>query len=201
MRTHAHSSSSLLPDASAGANPSGAKVLRSLFPYLWEYRGRLILALSFLVLAKLANVSVPLVLKQIVDGLDPTKGALMLPMFLLIGYGLLRFSTTLFTELRDTVFAKVTQRAIRRIALEVFQHLHALSLRFHLERQTGGVARDIERGTRAIETLLRFAIFSIFPTLLEMVLVGAILVSKYDLHVRRMPIQIRNPLAPVSRYT
>ena len=181
MRTHAHSSSSLLPDASAGANPSGAKVLRSLFPYLWEYRGRLILALSFLVLAKLANVSVPLVLKQIVDGLDPTKGALMLPMFLLIGYGLLRFSTTLFTELRDTVFAKVTQRAIRRIALEVFQHLHALSLRFHLERQTGGVARDIERGTRAIETLLRFAIFSIFPTLLEMVLVGAILVSKYDI--------------------
>ncbi len=181
MRNHAHSSSSLLPDATAGASPGGAKVLQSLFPYLWEYRGRLILALSFLVLAKLANVSVPLLLKQLIDGLDPTKGALVLPVFLLIGYGLLRFSTTLFTELRDTVFAKVTQRAIRRIALEVFQHLHALSLRFHLERQTGGVARDIERGTRAIETLLRFAIFSIFPTMLEMILVGAILVSKYDI--------------------
>jgi ABC-type multidrug transport system fused ATPase/permease subunit len=135
-----------------------------LLPYLREYCGRLVLAFSFLIFAKLANVSVPLVLKQIVDGLNQPKTLLIVPTFLLIGYGLLRFSMTLFTDLRDVVFARVTQRAIRRVALEVFQHLHALSLRFHLERQTGGVSRDIERGTRGIESLMRFLIFSIFPT-------------------------------------
>jgi len=140
-----------------------------------------LLALLCLVIAKLANVGVPLILKQIVDTLDQTKAMLIVPVFLLIGYGLLRFSTTLFTELRDTVFAKVAQRAIRRVALEVFQHLHALSLRFHLDRQTGGMTRDIERGSRGIETLLRFAIFSILPTLLEMTLVGIIMVTKYDI--------------------
>jgi len=156
------------------------KALRML-PYLWEYRGRLVLALSFLIIAKLANVSVPLILKQIVDGLNQPNALLMVPAFLLIGYGLLRFSTTLFTDLRDVVFARVTQRAIRRLALEVFQHLHALSLRFHLERQTGGVARDIERGTRGIETLMRFLIFSILPSLLEMTLVGLILVTQYEI--------------------
>ena len=156
-------------------------MLRSLFPYLWDYRGRVALALLCLVIAKLANVGVPLLLKQIVDTLDQSKAMLMVPVFLLIGYGLLRFSTTLFTELRDTVFAKVAQQAIRRVALEVFQHLHALSLRFHLERQTGGMTRDIERGSRGIETLLRFAIFSILPTLLEMTLVGIIMVTKYDI--------------------
>ena len=150
-------------------------------PYLWEYRGRLVLALSFLIIAKLANVSVPLILKQIVDGLNQPNALLMVPAFLLIGYGLLRFSTTLFTDLRDVVFARVTQRAIRRLALEVFQHLHALSLRFHLERQTGGVARDIERGARGIETLMRFLIFSILPSLLEMTLVGLILVTQYEI--------------------
>ncbi len=141
----------------------------------------MLLALLCLVIAKLANVGVPLILKQIVDTLDQTKAMLIVPVFLLIGYGLLRFSTTLFTELRDTVFAKVAQRAIRRVALEVFQHLHALSLRFHLDRQTGGMTRDIERGSRGIETLLRFAIFSILPTLLEMTLVGIIMVTKYDI--------------------
>ena len=150
-------------------------------PYLWEYRGRLVLALSCLIIAKLANVSVPLILKQIVDGLNQPNALLMVPAFLLIGYGLLRFSTTLFTDLRDVVFARVTQRAIRRLALEVFQHLHALSLRFHLERQTGGVARDIERGARGIETLMRFLIFSILPSLLEMTLVGLILVTQYEI--------------------
>ncbi len=152
-----------------------------LLPYLWDYRGRVALALLCLVIAKLANVGVPLLLKQIVDTLDQSKAMLMVPVFLLIGYGVLRFSTTLFTELRDTVFAKVAQQAIRRVALEVFQHLHALSLRFHLERQTGGMTRDIERGSRGIETILRFAIFSILPTLLEMTLVGIIMVTKYDI--------------------
>ncbi|MFH0351852.1 MAG: ABCB family ABC transporter ATP-binding protein/permease [Chromatiales bacterium] len=162
-------------------DPADLKALRVVLPYFWEYRGRLVLALSCLVVAKLANVSVPLVLKQIVDGLNQPKALLMVPAFLLIGYGLLRFSATLFTDLRDVVFARVTQRAIRRVALELFQHLHALSLRFHLERQTGGVSRDIERGTRGIESLMRFLIFSIFPTLLEMALVGLILVTQYEL--------------------
>ena len=181
MRDHARSHSSVLPTPSSHTTPGGFAVLRSLFPYLWDFRGRVALALLCLVIAKLANVGVPLVLKQIVDTLDQSKALLMAPVFLLIGYGLLRFSTTLFTELRDTVFAKVAQRAIRRVALEVFQHLHALSLRFHLERQTGGMTRDIERGSRGIETLLRFAIFSILPTLLEMTLVGIIMVTKYDI--------------------
>jgi ATP-binding cassette, subfamily B, heavy metal transporter len=162
-------------------DPANIKAFRRLLPYLWEYRRRLVLALSFLIFAKLANVSVPLVLKQIVDGLNQPEASLIVPAFLLIGYGLLRFSMTLFTDLRDVVFARVTQRAIWRVALEVFQHLHALSLRFHLERQTGGVSRDIERGTRGIESLMRFLIFSIFPTLLEMALVDVILVTQYDI--------------------
>ena len=181
MRDHAHSSTSVLPTPNSNATPGGFAVLRSLTPYLWDYRWRVGLALLCLVIAKLANVGVPLVLKQIVDTLDQSKAMLMVPVFLLIGYGVLRFSTTLFTELRDTVFAKVAQQAIRRVALEVFQHLHALSLRFHLERQTGGMTRDIERGSRGIETILRFAIFSILPTLLEMTLVGIIMVTKYDI--------------------
>src|SRR3972149_8390810 len=110
-------------------------------PYLWEYRGRVLLALVFLVIAKLANVGVPLVLKEIVDALDPRQAALLLPLALLIAYGALRLSNTLFAELRDVVFVRVTQRAIRRIALTVFRHLHGLSLRFHLDRQTGGMPR------------------------------------------------------------
>ncbi len=181
MRDHARSNTPALLTPSSNKSPGGFAVLRSLTPYLWDYRGRVGLALLCLVIAKLANVGVPLLLKQIVDTLDQTKAMLMVPVFLLMGYGLLRFSTTLFTELRDTVFAKVAQQAIRRVALEVFQHLHALSLRFHLERQTGGMTRDIERGSRGIETLLRFAIFSILPTLLEMTLVGIIMVTKYDI--------------------
>ena len=181
MRDHTRSNTPALLTPSSNKSPGGFAVLRSLTPYLWDYRGRVGLALLCLVIAKLANVGVPLLLKQIVDTLDQAKAMLMVPVFLLIGYGLLRFSTTLFTELRDTVFAKVAQQAIRRVALEVFQHLHALSLRFHLERQTGGMTRDIERGSRGIETLLRFAIFSILPTLLEMTLVGIIMVTKYDI--------------------
>src|ERR671919_723037 len=161
-------------------DPANIKAFRMLLPYLWEYRGRLVLALSFLIFAKLANVSVPLVLKQIVDGLNQPKALLIVPAFLLIGYGLLRFSMTLFTDIRDVVFARVTQRAIRRVALEVFQHLHALSLRFHLERQTGGVSRDIERGTRGIESLLSYMLFSIIPVVLEFSLVAAVLLAKFD---------------------
>ena len=154
--------------------------LKSLLPYLWDFRGRVALALGCLFIAKMANVGVPLVLKEIVDSLDKTKALLIMPVFLLVGYGLLRLSSTLFAELRDLLFAKVAQRSIRNVALKTFRHLHALSLRFHLERQTGGVSRDIERGSRGIDNLLRFAIFSIIPTLFEMALVGAILIKKYN---------------------
>jgi ATP-binding cassette subfamily B protein len=156
------------------------KVVRILIPYLWEYRGRVVLALSFLIIAKLANISVPLVMKEIVDGLDAAKAALAVPVLLLVAYGVLRMSSTLFAELRDIVFVKVTQRAMRRIALTVFRHLHALSLRFHLERQTGGVSRDIERGTRGIATLMSFMLFSILPTILEIGLVSGLLFYKFD---------------------
>ncbi|MBI1174595.1 MAG: ATP-binding cassette domain-containing protein [Sideroxydans sp.] len=154
--------------------------IRTLLPYLWEFKGRVVLAMSLLVLAKLANVTVPLVFKHIVDALGKPQAMLMVPVFLIAGYGLLRMFSTLFGELRDAVFAKVTQRAIRRLALQVFTHLHNLSMRFHLERQTGGVSRDIERGTRGIGFLLNFMLFNILPTLLEIGLVAAILLSKYD---------------------
>jgi len=157
------------------------KTIRTLLPYLWEFKGRVVLALTLLVLAKLANVAVPLVLKEIVDSLNHPKALLVLPVALLVGYGMLRFAATGLGELRDAVFAKVTQRAIRRVALNVFRHLHALSLRFHLERQTGGVSRDIERGTRGISFLLNFMLFNILPTLLEIALVAAILLKKYSI--------------------
>ena len=157
----------------------------TLLPYLWEYKGRVILALVCLTAAKLANVGVPLVLKQIIDSLSGKEqaqlGALALPVALLVAYGVLRLSTTLFTELRELLFSRVTQRAVRRIALEVFRHLHALSLRFHLARQTGGLTRDIERGTRGISSLIQYTLFSILPTLIEISLVIGVLVAKYEM--------------------
>jgi ATP-binding cassette subfamily B protein len=156
------------------------KAVATLLPYLWEYRGRVIAAAACLVAAKLANVGVPLVMKEVVDGLDPSLQVVAVPVALLAIYGALRFSTTLFQELRDVVFIRVTQRAIRRVALGVFRHLHSLSLRFHLERQTGGMTRDIERGTRGISTLLSYLIFSIFPVILEFTLVAAVLLAKFD---------------------
>jgi len=164
----------------APSNRNDWKTIRTLLPYLWEFRGRVALALTLLISAKFANVAVPLVLKEIVDSLSQPKALLVLPAVFLLAYGLLRFASTLFGELRDAVFAKVTQRAIRRVASKVFCHLHALSLRFHLERQTGGVSRDIERGTRGIGFLLNFMLFNILPTLVEIGLVAAILLVKYD---------------------
>jgi len=152
----------------------------TLVPYLWEYKWRVVLALAFLVVAKLANVAVPLVMKEVVDGLDAASAIVAVPVALLATYGILRFSTTLFQELRDVVFVRVAQRAMRRIALGVFRHLHSLSLRFHLERQTGGMTRDIERGTNGISTLLSYLLFSILPVILEFALVAAVLVSKFD---------------------
>jgi len=151
-----------------------------LLPYLWEYKGRVVAALACLVLAKVANVGVPVLLKGIVDSLDPRTALLAVPFALLVAYGALRLSTTLFTELREFFFARVTQRAVRKIALQVFRHLHALSLRFHLHRQTGGLTRDVERGQRGISTLISYALFSILPTLIEITLVLTILVARYD---------------------
>ena len=156
------------------------RVVPMLLPYLWEYKWRVIVALVFLVTAKLANVAVPLVLKDIIDRLTPTQAVLAVPLALLAAYGALRLSTTLFAELRDLMFIRVSQRAMRRIALTVFRHLHALSLRFHLERQTGGVSRDIERGTRGISTLLSYMLFSILPVMLEFGLVALVLFAKFD---------------------
>ncbi|MEQ1537046.1 MAG: ABC transporter ATP-binding protein/permease [Burkholderiaceae bacterium] len=159
--------------------------LARLFPYLWRYKWRVMAALAFMVGAKVANVGVPLLLKQLVDTMNPnlttgTQALLVVPVALLIGYGLLRLSTSLFTELRELVFSKATEGAARSISLEVFRHLHALSLRFHLERQTGGMTRDIERGTRAVRTLIGFTLFNIAPTLIEMALVLTLLAVKFD---------------------
>ncbi len=156
------------------------QTLGKLLPYLWQYKWRVLLALSCLFAAKAANVAVPLVFKDMIDVLSAEQRTLVLPILLLAWYGLLRFSTSLFTELREVLFARVTQRAVRRLALQVFAHLHELSLRFHLQRQTGGVSRDIERGTRSITTLISFTLYSILPTLIEIGLVLSILLLKYD---------------------
>ena len=158
--------------------------LKRLLPYLWQYKWRVVAALSFMICAKLANVGVPLLLKNLVDTMTPVVGgvqmALVVPVSLLVAYGLLRLSTTAFTELRELVFAKATQGAARSIALQTFEHLHALSLRFHLERQTGGMTRDIERGVRGIESLISYSLYSIVPTLIEVALVLGILAFKFD---------------------
>ncbi len=175
------SSTSVGASSTPPATKSDWRVVRSLIPYLWDFRGRVALALIFLVTAKLANIGVPLLLKEIIDSLDKSKAVLVVPIALLAGYGLLRLSSTLFGELRDIVFVKVTQRAMRRIALSVFRHLHALSLRFHLDRQTGGVTRDIERGTRGVSTLMSFMLFSMIPILLEITLVTILLAKKFDI--------------------
>jgi ATP-binding cassette subfamily B protein len=155
------------------------RTIGTLLPYLAAYKGRVLFALACLIGAKLANVAVPLVLKQIVDSLTVPQ-MLVLPLGLLAAYGAMRLSTTVFTELREFLFAKVTQSAMRTVTLKVFRHLHALSLRFHLERQTGGLTRDVERGTRGISTLISFTLFSILPTLIEIALVSAILIARYD---------------------
>ena len=160
-------------------------MLRRLLPYLWQYKWRVLAALCFMLGAKLANVGVPVLLKHLVDALDLRPGdpqaVLAVPVALLLAYGLLRFGASLFTELRDLVFAKATQGASRAIALTTFEHLHALSLRFHLERQTGGMTRDIERGVRSTESLISYSLFSILPTLIEMGLVLGILALRFDL--------------------
>jgi len=180
---HGRRSTSLPPGAepkAPGARRNEWRVIGMLLPYLLEYKWRVLIALAFLASAKVANVGVPLVLKSVVDALSPEQQIVALPLALLVAYGLLRLSTVLFAELRDVVFVRVTQRAIRRVALAVFRHLHSLSLRFHLERQTGGMSRDIERGTRGISTLLSFMLFSIIPVILEFGLVAVVLLARFD---------------------
>ena len=159
--------------------------LKRLLPYLWRYRWRVLFALMLMVMAKLANIGVPLLLKELVDAMQVKPGnpaaVLVVPMGLIVAYGLLRFCTSLFTELRELVFAKATEGAARSIALETFAHLHSLSLRFHLERQTGGMTRDIERGTRAVHALISFSLYSILPTLIEVSIVLGILAYRFDM--------------------
>ena len=177
-----------LPEESLGLSPpvprSDWGTLKRLLPYLWQYRARVVIALAFLIAAKVANVGVPLLLKEIVDELSIKPGsvqaALVVPIGLLVAYGLLRLSTTLFTELRELIFAHATEGASRKISLQTFRHLHDLSLRFHLERQTGGMTRDIERGTRAVHSLISYSLYSIFPTLVEVGMVLTLLAVKFD---------------------
>ncbi|KQP16081.1 ABC transporter ATP-binding protein/permease [Pseudorhodoferax sp. Leaf265] len=177
------------PTTAPGAPPpaparSDWATLRRLLPYLWQYKWRVVFALAFMLGAKFANVGVPVLLKNLIDAMTIKPGdpaaLLVVPLGLLLAYGLLRLSTSLFAELRDLVFSKATQGTARTIALQTFEHLHALSLRFHLERQTGGMTRDIERGVRGIESLISYSLYSIVPTLVEVALVLGILAVKFD---------------------
>ena len=158
------------------------QTLKSLFPFIWAYKWRVIFALGSLILAKGANVTVPIIFKNIIDDLSVTReqAFILVPAALLLAYGALRFSTSLLTELREVIFARVTQQSVREISLRVFRRLHALSLRFHLERQTGGLTRDIERGTRSIGSLISYTLYSILPTLIEISMVIGILLARYD---------------------
>jgi ATP-binding cassette subfamily B protein len=166
-----------------GPAPDGRndlKTLRSLLPYVWQFKWRVLAALACLIAAKVASVSVPLYLKQVVDQLGVAPSLMVLPVAALVGYGLARLGTSVFGELRDALFARVTQGSIRRVAAQIFQHLFSLSLRFHMHRQTGGLSRDIERGTKGIGFLLNFMVFNILPTLLEISMVAGILLWRYQ---------------------
>lgn len=157
--------------------------MKSLWPYLLEFRTHLVLSLLCLVGAKVAGVGLPFILKHIVDDLDRNEVAgavVLIPLGLLVAYGLVRFSSVLFGELRDTLFGRITERAMRRVGLKVFRHLHRLDLAFHLDRRTGGLSRDIERGTNGISFLMRFMVFNIVPTLLEILLVAGLLWWNYN---------------------
>ncbi|GAB2180086.1 ABC transporter ATP-binding protein/permease [Denitratisoma sp. agr-D3] len=177
-----HSSPALPLPAQHHGERHDWQTIRTLLPYLWAWKWRVIIALSCLICAKVANVAVPLVFKNLIDTLSIPKEQqwLAVPLGLLGAYGLLRFSAAMFQELRELVFARVTQRAVRTIALQVFEHLHGMSLRFHLERQTGGLTRDIERGTRSIGSLISYSLYSILPTIIEVLMVLVVLIVRYD---------------------
>ena len=160
-------------------------MIRDLLPYLFEYRFRVLLALSCLVAAKIANLGIPILMKELIDSLDVKSNSpqalLVVPVGIILAYGLLRISASLFTELREALFARVTQNAVRKVALQVFEHLHAMALSFHLARQTGGVSRDIERGTRGIQSLISYSLYSILPTFIEFCLVLGYFAYSYDI--------------------
>ena len=156
--------------------------ISKMFPYIWAFKSRVIFAISFLIIAKFATVAVPILLKEIVDSLNSDKTLLILPLGLLIAYGALRLTTALFNELRDVLFAKVRYHAVYKISVKVLDHLHKMSLRFHLERQTGSIIRDLERGTQSLSSLINYMIFIILPTIIEVFLVGAILLITYDIN-------------------
>jgi len=161
------------------------RVIRDLLPYLFEYRFRVLLALSCLVAAKIANLGIPILMKELIDSLDVKSSSpqalLVVPVGVILAYGLLRISASFFAEMREALFARVTQNAVRKVALQVFEHLHAMALSFHLARQTGGVSRDIERGTRGIQSLISYSLYSILPTLIEFCLVLGYLAYSYDI--------------------
>ncbi len=157
------------------------KNLLQMFPYVWAYRWRVLIALACLVIAKVATVAVPLILKRIVDSLDVEASLLLLPLGLLLAYGALRLTTALFNELRDVLFARVRYRAIQKLSTRVLEHLHNLSLRFHIERQTGSITRDLERGTQSLSSIINYMVFIIVPTFVELGLVAAILLGAYAL--------------------
>lgn len=156
--------------------------IKRIVPLLWEYKGRVLIALGFLILAKVATVGVPLVLKAIVDSLDTQSITLVLPVSLLLAYGVLRLLNVLFSELRDTIFARVRYHAMRNLSRKVLSHLYSLSLQFHLERRTGGISRDLERGTRAVSSIMNYLVFNIIPTAAEFILVAFLLLGDYALH-------------------
>ena len=161
------------------------RVIRDLLPYLLEYRFRVLIALSCLIAAKVTNLGIPIVLKELIDSLNinanSPQALLVVPLGIIVAYGFLRIFASVFTELREALFAKVTQNAVRKVALQVFEHLHSLALSFHLARQTGGVSRDIERGTRGIQSLISYSLYSILPTLIEFCLVLGYLAYSYDI--------------------
>ena len=188
MPPHAHTAPVPVIASTSGTPPATERgdwgTLAKLLPYLWRYRWRVGIALGFLLAAKVANVGVPVLLKYLVDSLSLKPGdpsaLLVVPLGLIVAYGALRLSNSLFTELRELIFAKATEGTARSISLEVFRHLHALSLRFHLERQTGGMTRDIERGTRSVHSLISYSLYSIVPTLIEVTMVLTLLAVKFD---------------------
>lgn len=205
MRRSASQTADSYPDQTAAKSQNAEtkssdwKTLAQLLPYLWSYKWRVLVALLCMVGAKAATVGVPILLKRLVDGLTATGGpgavgdaaslltqaannpALVVPIGLVVTYGLLRLATTVFTEMRELVFVRVTTHAVRSAALEVFGHLHSMSLRFHLDRQTGGLTSDIERGTRGMSSLVSYTLYSIFPTIIEISLVIGYLALNYEL--------------------
>ena len=168
------------PTEKPHSNRTDFQNLKRLFPYIWDFKGRVIIALGCLVLSKLAIVGMPLILKEVVDGLNASNGALVLPIVLLLAYGVLRLISSLFNELRDAVFARVRYHATRGISHRVLKHLYSLSLKFHLDRKTGGITRDLDRGTSSLSSILNYLVFNIIPTAAEFTLVAVILLGKYE---------------------